>query len=250
MRVCPTFTTTGKLFKRFYWREISNSISRKEGWLGDSVTRWLGDSVSTNMFQNAEILEKKNKPSSIHWILPYIKPGSKRFLSWDKCRGLNFAFEVGPCCVVSLVTLQKRGFEELATICARLSSTRVLVLLGSKCLVMFKFDQLYMATTCRGRLFLFSEPFFAKTHRKSQDNNFELKVQPSTLVPALKSFGSWLNIGWNPTYAAWLIFFSKISAFWNTLVYNSENMFPIPCRSYIVSLTQIRWLLKLHTSVV
>ena len=142
------------------------------------------------MFQNAEILEKKNKPSSIRWILPYIKPGSKRFLSWDNCRGLNFAFEVGPFCVVSLVTLQKRGFEELATIFARLSFTRILVLLGSKCLVMFKFDQLYMAKTCRGRFFflLFSEHFFAKTHRKSQDNNFELKVHPSTLVPDLKSF--------------------------------------------------------------
>ena len=116
------------------------------------------------MFQNAEILERKNKPSSIRSILPYIKPGSKIFLSWDKCRRLNFAFEVGPFCVVSLVTLQKRDFEELAKICARLSSTRILVLLGSKCLVMFKFDQLYIATTCRGRFFPFSEHFFLQKH--------------------------------------------------------------------------------------
>ena len=56
-------------------------------------------------------------------ISPYIKPGSKRFLSWDKCRGLNFALEVGPFCVVSLVTLQNRSFEHLATISARLSFT-------------------------------------------------------------------------------------------------------------------------------
>ena len=86
---------------------------------------------------------------------------------------MNFAFEVGPFCVVSLVTLQKRGFEELATICARLSSTWILVLLGLKCLVMFKFDQLYMATTCTGRFSGFGTFFFAKAHRKSQDNNFE-----------------------------------------------------------------------------
>ena len=118
--------------------------------------------MTINLFQNAKILEN-NRAVPPRWISPYIKPGSKRFLSWDKCRGLNFALEVGPFCVVSLVTLQKRGFEELATICARLSFTRLLVLLGSKCLVMFKFDQLYMATTCRGRFFLFSEHFFFTT---------------------------------------------------------------------------------------
>ena len=112
--------------------------------------------------------EEKNKPNPLRWILPYIKPGSKRFLSWDKCRGLNFALEVGPFCVVSLVTLQNRSFEHLATISARLSFTRLLVFLGSKCLVMFKFDQLYIATTFTCRLFLFLEHLFSKPHRKSQ----------------------------------------------------------------------------------
>ena len=84
---------------------------------------------------------KNNKPSSIRWISPYMKPGSKRFFSRDKCRWLKFALEVGPFCLVSLVTLQKRGFEELPTICARLSFTRLFVLPGSKCLAIFKFDQ-------------------------------------------------------------------------------------------------------------
>ena len=87
-----------------------------------------------NVFLNAEILEKI-KPSSIHWISPYIKPGSKKLLCWDKCRGLNFALEVGLFYVLSLVTLQKIGVEQLATICTTF--------------------------------------FFAKAHRKSQDNNFE-----------------------------------------------------------------------------
>ena len=117
--------------------------------------------------------EGENKPNPLRWILPYIKPGSKRFLSWDKCRGLNFALEVGPFCVDSLVTLQNLSFEHLATISARLSFTRLLVFLGSKCLVMFEFDQLYIATTFTDILFLFLEQFFAKAHRKSQENNFE-----------------------------------------------------------------------------
>ena len=90
--------------------------------------------------------QKINSAAPPRWISPYIKPGSKRFLSWDKCRGLNFALEVGPFCVVSLVTLQNRSFEQLATISARLSFTRLLDFLGSKCLVMFKFDHLYIAT--------------------------------------------------------------------------------------------------------
>ena len=75
--------------------------------------------------------------------------------------------------MVSLVTLQNRSFEHLATFSARLSFTRLLVCLGSKCLVMFKLDQLYIATTFTGRLFLFLEQFFAKAHKKSQENNFE-----------------------------------------------------------------------------
>ena len=139
--------------------------------------------------------EKTNKPNPLRWILPYIKPGSKRFLVWDKCRGLNFTLEVGPFCVVSLVTLQNRSFEQLATISARLSFTRLLDFLGSKCLVMFIFDHLYIATTFVGRLYLILEQIFAKSHRKSQDKIFDWKVQPSTLVPAQKSFGSWLDIG-------------------------------------------------------
>ena len=144
---------------------------------------------------------------------PCMKPGSKRFLRWYKCRGLNFAFKVGPFCVVSLVTLQNWSFEHLATISARLSFTKPLVFLDSKCLVMIKFDQFYIATTFTCRFFLFLEQFFAKAHRKSQENNFEWKVQPSTLVPAQKSFGSWLNIGWNPAWGGCAIFFLN---FWHS----------------------------------
>ena len=66
--------------------------------------------------------------------------------------------------MVSLVNLQKKGFEELATICARLSFTWLLVLLGSKCLEMLKFDQLYMATTSTGRLFSVSGTFFLQKY--------------------------------------------------------------------------------------
>ena len=139
-------------------------------WCSAAWWRWSGYWLTCFRMQK---FYKNNKPSSIHCISPYIRLGYKRFLSWDKCRGLNFALEVGPFCEVSLVTSQKRGFEELATICARLSFTRLLVLLGSKCLVMFKFDQLCMATICTCRLFLFLEQFFAKAHRKSQENNFE-----------------------------------------------------------------------------
>ena len=127
----------------------------------------------TNLFQNAKILEEKNSAALPQWIPPYITSGSKIFLSWDKCRGLNFALKVGPFCVVSLVTLQNRSFEHLATISPRLSFTRLLVFLSSKCLVMFKYDQLCIATTFTCRLFLFLEQFFAKAHRKLQENNFE-----------------------------------------------------------------------------
>ena len=42
--------------------------------------------------------------------------------------------EVGPFCVVSLVSLQNRCFEQLATICVRLSITRLLVFSGSNAL--------------------------------------------------------------------------------------------------------------------
>ena len=133
--------------------------------------------MCTNLFHIAKILENKiaQPPhgGAAHWISPYIKPEFKRFLSWDKCRGLNFALEVGPFWVVSLVTLQNRSFEHLATISTRLSLTRLLVFCGSKCLVMFKCYQLYIVTTFTGRLFLFLEQFFAKAHRKSQENNFE-----------------------------------------------------------------------------
>ena len=81
--------------------------------------------------------------------------------------------EVGPFCVVSLVTLQNRSFEQLATISARLSFTRLLFFLGSKFLVMFKFDHLFTATTFVGRLYLLLEHFFAKSHRKSQEKIFD-----------------------------------------------------------------------------
>ena len=66
--------------------------------------------MTINLFQNAKILEK-NRAVPPRWISPYIKPGSKIFLSWNKCRGLNFALKVGPFCVVSLVTLQNRSFK-------------------------------------------------------------------------------------------------------------------------------------------
>ena len=78
--------------------------------------------------------QKKNSAAPPRWISPYIKPGSRRFLSWDKSRGLNFAFEVGPFCVFSLVTLQNRSFEHLATISGRLSFTRLLIFLAQNAL--------------------------------------------------------------------------------------------------------------------
>ena len=110
--------------------------------------------------------QKKNNASPSCWISPYIQPGSKRFLSWDKCRWLNIVMKVGPFCVVSLVTLQNRSFEQLATISARLSFTRLLFILGSKFLVMFKFDHFFTATTFVGRLYLLLEHFFCKITQK------------------------------------------------------------------------------------
>ena len=50
-----------------------------------------------------------NSAAPPHWISLYIKPGSKRFLSWDKCRGLNFALEVGPFCVATSGAQVPRG---------------------------------------------------------------------------------------------------------------------------------------------
>ena len=85
------------------------------------------DQMCSYLFQNAKNVERKNSAAPPRWISPYIKPGSKRFLTWDKSRGLNFAFEVGPFCVFSLVTLQSRSFEHLATISGRLSFTRLLI---------------------------------------------------------------------------------------------------------------------------
>ena len=38
-------------------------------------------------------------------------------------------------------------------------------------------------------------------------SNFKRKVQPSTLVPSQKSFGSWLHTGWNPAWGGCPIFF-------------------------------------------
>ena len=65
-------------------------------------------------------------------------------------------------------------------------------------------------------------------------SNFQRKVQPSTLVPAQKSFGSWLNIGWNPAWGDCAIFSSKILAFWNKLMGMSFPLvllgnFPFSC---------------------
>ena len=102
--------------------------------------------------------------TGFHTRIQDFMPGSKRFLSWDKCRGLNFALEVGPFCVVSLVTLQNRSFEQLDTISARLFFSRLLLFLGSKCLDMFKFYDFIVATTFVGRLYLLLEHFFLQNH--------------------------------------------------------------------------------------
>ena len=77
--------------------------------------------------------------------------------------------EVGPFCVVTLVTLQNRSFEQLA----RLFFSRLLLFLGSKCLDMFKFYHFIVATTFVGRLYLILEHFFAKSPRKSQEKIFD-----------------------------------------------------------------------------
>jgi len=71
--------------------------------------------------------QEKNSAAPLRWISPCVGPGSKGKLSWDRCGGLNFVLEVGPFCVVSLVTLQNRSFKQLATICATLSFARLLV---------------------------------------------------------------------------------------------------------------------------
>ena len=60
---------------------------------------------------------------------------------------------------------------------------------------------------------VFGENKIAKAHRKTQENNFEWKVQPSTLVLDRKSFGCWLNIGWNPAWGGCAILFLK---FWHS----------------------------------
>ena len=108
---------------------------------------------------------------------------------------MNLTLEVEPFCVVSLVILKNRSFEQLATISTRLSFTRLLDFLGSTCLVKFKFHYLYIATTFVGRLYPFLEQIFEKSQRKSQEKIYDGKLQPSTLVPAQKSFESWLDIG-------------------------------------------------------
>ena len=149
----------------------------------------------------------KNSAAPPRWISPYIYPGSKRCLSWDKCRWLNFALEVWPFCVDSLVTLQNWSFEQLATISARLSFTfsccfRLKMPCHVKIWSIIHSNNLYKQI-----IPVFGENKIAKAHRKTQENNFEWKVQPSTLVPAQKSFESWLNIGWNPTWGGCIIFF-------------------------------------------
>ena len=53
-----------------------------------------------------------------------------------------------------------------------------------------------------------------QSHKRNHTkrSKFQSKVLPSTLVPAQKSFGSWLNIGWNPAWGGCAISFLK---FWN-----------------------------------
>ena len=50
---------------------------------------------------------------------------------------------------------------------------RVVVLVNTLAEVMLKFYQLYVETSFTGKLVLILEQFFAKAHRKSQENNFE-----------------------------------------------------------------------------
>ena len=64
--------------------------------------------VYTNLFQNAKILEK-NSAAPSRWISPYITLGSKIFLSWDKCRGLNFSFKVIFCAFANKFFSSKNG---------------------------------------------------------------------------------------------------------------------------------------------
>ena len=60
---------------------------------------------------------------------------------------------------------------------------------------------------CRdcGKLFKTS---ILQSHQRihTKRSNFQRKVQPSTLVPAQTSFGSWINIGWNPAWGGCAIF--------------------------------------------
>ena len=59
--------------------------------------------------------KKLTKPNPPRWILTYIKLESSRWGGWDKCRRLIYLFENLPFGVVSLVILQIRQFEQLAT---------------------------------------------------------------------------------------------------------------------------------------
>ena len=67
---------------------------------------------------------------------------------------------------------------------------------------------------CRdcGKLFKTS---ILQSHQRihTKRSNFQRKVQPSTLVPAQTSFGSWINIGWNPAWGGCAILFLK---FWHS----------------------------------
>ena len=93
-------------------------------------------------------------------------------MSWDKCRGLNFALEVGPFCLVSLVTLQIEVLNILP------QSPQGSLLLG------YLFYLTQNALQCLNLInYTWQQPaqsdfsglvhFFAKAHKKSQDNNFE-----------------------------------------------------------------------------
>ena len=77
--------------------------------------------------------------------------------------------EVGPFCVVSLVTLQNRSFEQLATISARLSFSRLLlfwaqnVLSCSNLIILSQQQPLQADYTCFWNIFLQNH---LENHRK------------------------------------------------------------------------------------
>ena len=112
--------------------------------------------------------EKKIKPNPLCWISKYIKPGLKRFVVWDKWRGLNldiFVWFLLWLCKIEVLTNLPQSVEGFLLL--------NYFFFGSKSLVMFEFYHFCIATTFLGRLYLFFEEKIVKLHRKSQEKNFE-----------------------------------------------------------------------------